>query len=422
MENTKVLFIPTTNAGVTYWRHWNFANAIHRTGAGQAQVMWYDKKQLDLAPWEYTLQEAVGQGDYATMYRITNDIWAALRQSDAVVFGMIHCRAALDLFESVIELRDSGNLRNVPVMMEIDDNILSVPVQNPAFAAYAPGSEIRKVTERQLRISDGIIVSTPYLHDIYREYNPSVYVVPNSIDFDLWGRLKNKPKPGIRIGWSGGAAHREDLAIIEDVIPRVLDAHRDVKFVFFHGLAEFMFDLEKKYPGRIELHKKWVDIDKYPATIAGMDWDICLAPLIDSSFNRAKSNLRWLEGAALGTPCIASNVGHFAETITNHTDGILCDTPADWFKYLSRLITDKRLRKGMGMRARQKAFERFNVDTQAAVYIKAIEECGNIVADRAIPAAQKDLEVREGKDEHDKIAIADPCLTDGGGPRAESVC
>jgi len=420
MEKTKVCFIPTTNAGVTYWRMWNFAHAIHRTGCGQSHIQWYDKKLVDLAPWEIALSESLQQGDYPTYHRTAGEILHNARQSDAIVFGMVHTKESLEWVEYLIEIRNSGNMRNVPVMMEIDDNILSVPVQNPAFAAYSPGSEIRKITERQLRISDGIIVSTPYLKNIYKEYNPNVYVIPNSIDWKIWSSVKNHPKPGIRIGWSGGSAHREDLAIIENVIPRILDAHKDARFVFMHGIAPFLLDLEKKYPGRMELHTEWARIDKYPAKIASLDFDIAIAPLIDSSFNRAKSNLRWLEAAALGVPCVASNVGHFAQTIDNHTDGILCETEDDWFKYLSRLITDKKLRRGMGLRAKQKAFDLFNVDKQAGAYITAVEDCGNIVADRAILKAQKELQEREN--EHDKGAIEDPCLIDGRGPGAESVC
>lgn len=418
MEKTKVLYIPTTNAGVTYWRCWNPAIAMQRMGIGEAQVMWYDKRQVDASPWEYTLQEATNQDEYTSVYRITNDIWQKMRLADAVIFGMVHCPAALDLVESVVELRDAGNLRDVPILMEIDDNILSVPVQNPAFAAYSPGSEIRNLTERQMRRVDGLIVSTPYLRTIYREYNPNVYVIPNSIDFKLWGKTKNHPKRGVRIGWSGGSAHREDLAILEGVIPRILEAHKDACFVFLHGIAPFLLPLAEKYPGRIELHKEWAQIDKYPQKIASLDFDIAIAPLVDSSFNRGKSNLRWLEAAALGIPCVASNVGHFAETITPYTDGILCETEADWFPALSRLIKEKRLRKGLGLRAQQKALTDFNIDKTAEKVIDALTNCGNIVADRAIIRAEKELGEkmeREQENEHDQSAVADPCLVDGRG-------
>ena len=421
MEQTKILFIPTCNAGVSYWRMWNFANGIHRNGYGATDILWYDKKQVDLAPWEIELQAAYDADSYVPQYKITNEMWQRLRQADAVVFGMVHTQSAIDLIESVLDIRRAGHLRYVPVLMEMDDNILSVPTQNPAYAAYAPGSEIRRITERQMRISDGIIVSTPYLRDVFRDYNENVYVVPNSVDFKMWGKLKNKPKPGIRIGWSGGSAHAEDLATIEEVIPRILDAHKDAKFVFVHGIAPFMFDLEKKYPGRVELHKEWTFIDKYPAKIASLDFDITMAPLIDSAFNRGKSNLRWLEAAALGIPCVASNVGHFAETIENNVDGLLCDSEDDWFKNLSRLITDKRLRQGIGMRARATAEYAFNIDKTSQTYVDSVIACGNSVADRAVIAAQKALEVRESENEHDQSAVADSCLADGGGPAAEPV-
>jgi len=313
-------------------------------------------------------------------------------------------------------LRDAGHLRYVPILMEIDDNILSVPAYNPAFAAYSPGNSIRGCAEKQLKISDGIIVSTPYLQEIYNEYNKNVYCIQNSIDWSLWGKLKNKPKSGVRIGWAGGSAHTEDLEIIEKVIPKILNANSTAKFVFVHGIAEFLVELESKYRGRIELVKQWTPIDKYPSKIASLDFDIALAPLVDSAFNRGKSNLRWLEAAALSIPCVASNVGHFADTIENGVDGILCDDEMGFETAINALIKDKSLRRGMGARANIKAKEKFDVDWVAQKYIDSLKDCSNKVA-------EKEFSLKAGQENvNDQREVADACIPDGRGCPTDAIC
>jgi spore maturation protein CgeB len=152
--------------------------------------------------------------------------------------------------------------------------------------------------------------------------------------------------------------------------------------------------------------------------IAGLDWNIALAPLVDSSFNRAKSNLRWLETAALGIPCVASNVGHFKETIEHGRDGFLCDKSEDFVPALSRLIEKKSLRKTIGKKAKRKAAMQFTVDNVAKGYADWISRTSNALADEEVEKAMKDLQERENEQGPNQEPSGASC----GGPAAEPVC
>jgi hypothetical protein len=44
-------------------------------------------------------------------------------------------------------------------------------------------------------------------------------------------------------------------------------------------------------------------------------WDFGIAPLVENSFNRGKSALKFLEYAALGIPGIFSNVGEYGDVV-----------------------------------------------------------------------------------------------------------
>lgn len=352
----RVLFIPTSNSGVVYWRMYNFARAINKRGLAQADFLWWQRDLNEIHPWQYRITEAVSK------HAILGEMNHCVREADVVVMGMVHTRAALTTFYAIKDAYP-----NKPILAEIDDNILSTPTYNPADPWYAPGTEFRSVAVEQFKAADGIICSTPYLAELYRDLCEHTYVVPNSIDFDLWGRLKYRNRPGIRIGWAGGASHTEDLEIVRPAVDAILKKYPDAKFVFVHGIPEFFKNQE-----RVECVYKFARIDKYPALLAGQDFDIGLAPLVDNAFNRGKSNLRWLEYAAMGIPCVASNVGHFAETIKHGEDGLLADGPEDFITHLSDLIEDRKYRRQIGANAKARVDQNFNVDRVAEHYVETL--------------------------------------------------
>src|SRR5262249_2125519 len=88
-----------------------------------------------------------------------------------------------------------------------------------------------------------------------------------------------------------------------------------------------------------------------PRALASLD--INLAPLEKHNpFCNAKSELKYLEAAAVGVPTIASRWGAYATVIQSSETGFLAATPAEWYDALERLVTDQALRRTMGERAR----------------------------------------------------------------------
>ena len=356
----QALFIVCSNAGVAHWRVDNFVQSAYRNKFGHFFSPWYDKSRAENHPWEMDIVD----DNYKK--RILDELWDHAQKADVVVFQMVHTRPALDLF---LAMRQA--LPNVPVVTESDDHILSTPDYNPASIAYSePGSYCRDVAVAQFRASDAMIVSTPYLKEVYSEFCPNIYVVRNSLDFRIWGNLKKRANTDlVRIGWAGGASHGDDLKIVEPVIRKTLEKHPTVEFSIVHGVPQFLRGID-----RVEAVMKWARIDRYPQFLASRNFDIGLAPLVDNNFNRAKSNLRWLEYAGLGIPCIASKVGHFAETIRHGEDGLLCESERDWLDSIDWLVHDANARKKIGKNANRRARADFNIDVETLNYCRILEE------------------------------------------------
>jgi glycosyltransferase involved in cell wall biosynthesis len=294
---------------------------------------------------------------------------------------MVHTEGGLGVMRSIQHARDE-KYNGLPVIMEIDDNILSCPTYNPANVSYGPNDSVRQITIKQLKEADAVITTTPYLKEVYSEFNDNIYVLPNSIDFDIWGKVQHKRNKGkITIGWVGAANHKADLMIIEPTIDYLTKKYPQVEFCFGHGI-------HPDFRGRkgVRWEHEFIRIDKYPKAIAQMGFDIGMAPLVDNAFNRGKSNLRWLEYSALGIPTVASNVGHFAETIKHGKDGLLCDTTQDFIDALESLIVNTSLRKELGKAAKERVFNDFNIDNTVKDYKRTFEE---VIAIHKITANQK---------------------------------
>lgn len=361
------LFISSSNAGVAYWRMYSFVTAAHRIKAGFFYMPWWAKELTETHPWEQDVE------DPAFKHRILGELDAHVKKADVVIAQMVHTPAGLDVLKGIKTMYP-----HIPLVSEIDDNILSTPTYNPADAVYQPGSMFRSIAVEQFRMSDAMVVSTPYLREVYGEFCQNINVVPNSLDFRIWDNLKHRRNTDlVRIGWAGGASHEEDLRIIEPVVRKTLEKHSNVRFCFVHGIPEFFKNVE-----RIEAYHQFTRIDRYPQFLASRSFDIGVAPLVDNAFNRAKSNLRWLEYAGLKVPCVASKVGHFAQTITNGVDGVLCSNEKEWLSALDDLIWNPTTRKAIGTAANRKARRDFNVEASAHNYAKILEgivEKGQVV-------------------------------------------
>lgn len=361
-----ILFVMTLNSGTAYWRGYNFWVASHRTRKCGFHVLGWEKEIESMHPWQIDI------ADTANQPFLFGKMFAAAQNADAIVFQRVETRHALAAFYAM-----KDQFPNKPILSEIDDDILDVPEYNPAAPFLKSDSPLVEYALNQFKNSDGIITSTPYLKDVYSEFNDHIYVVPNSADVQKWDTAKRKNKKGIRIGWIGSGSHAQDIEILDKVIDPILAKNRDTKFVFVSNFGENNEALPGFLKNRkgVEIVSKWSPILKYPAHLAAQDFDIGLAPLRDNKFNRGKSNLRWLEYSALGIPCVASKVGHFKETLVHGKDGLLADGPEDFARHIQTLISDAKLRKAMGRAAHARIARDFNVDKNLDIYIDAVEDC-----------------------------------------------
>jgi glycosyltransferase involved in cell wall biosynthesis len=227
-----------------------------------------------------------------------------------------------------------------------------------------------------LETCDMLTTTTEHLASVFRPYCENIRVLPNCVDMNVWQKLPLlRPNPEeIRIYWSGGHSHWEDLFLIKDVLVQIARENKNVKIVIAGWKP---LGMEEEYPKeQFEFHK-WVDTQAHPYRTAIADADISIIPLVDNEFNRCKSAIKFIEMGALKIPSVVSMVSPYKEMIDLKEDnGVFVENNSKdgWYKGITALIKDAELRKKIGQNAYDTVKENFDINTQKHQWFNAYGE------------------------------------------------
>ena len=216
---------------------------------------------------------------------------------------------------------------------------------------------------KMLAACDGAITSTTQLKEELIKYKDTVLLNRNLASSELIAVSSQFLKEDfgaddrIKIGYfSGSISHNENFELIKPAIKEVLDNY---PFVELHivGHLDIPQDM-KQYTQRIIIHE-YVDWKALPQLISQVD--INLAPLVDSVFNRAKSEIKWIEAALVKVPTIASHIGAFADMMIDGQTGLLAKD-GEWKEKLESLILSADLRRELAENAYAFVLENCSLD------------------------------------------------------------
>jgi len=267
----------------------------------------------------------------------------------------------------------------VKTVYEVDDDLFNIAYANPAFSVWGQ-TETKRRSTRLIQASDLILVSTETLKACVVEHaavDPGrVIVAPNHLRHELWGEDVQRAvtttaarEPGqVVIGWQGSPTHESDFCVAVPAILELLKQQPQVVLRFFGCIPQLLKPLS---PSRVQI-MAGVEFAQYPRTLKYLDFDIGLAPLLNTAFNRSKSPLKYLEYSALGVPTIASACEPY-RVITHGETGLLCRTGAEWYAALTSLVTDAHRRRAMGAAAKAYVWRHWG-PAHGQVWVKALHQ------------------------------------------------
>jgi len=239
----------------------------------------------------------------------------------------------------------------------LDDAVTDIDTKSPFFKNFAANTRTR--LKYALARADRMVVSTDFLAELYKNLISDIQVVPNRLEMEKWLSLRTAKRTSSkpRIGWAGGTTHQRDLSLLKEVIEQTRE---EADWIFFGMCPDEILPLVKEtYP--------FMSFDEYPTFLASLNFDIAVAPLAETVFNRGKSNLRLLEYGILGLPVVCTDIEPYRNSpacrVRNNAD--------HWVSALRERIHDADAREAEGRAMRRWVQEKFLLENHLDEWLLA---------------------------------------------------
>ena len=252
-----------------------------------------------------------------------------LREADIFVIQR------MQLVPDLAELIDELNGKGIIVAYDLDDDLLHL---DPASkqAALNPGNYATRI-ESCIRACQCVQCATEQLAALLAGIHPEVTVLENQLDHVPPFVERPAQQHATIVGYAAGTDHGHDWPLLRDAYNRSVAA-----------LARRGFEIETWIIGDPEIfesvespHKRLLRLlprDDYMKFLGAVD--ISVMPLKDSVFNRSKSDIKYLESAAMGTPVLASDLV-YGRTIRDGETGLVFRSAEEFATQLTRLVIDR---------------------------------------------------------------------------------
>lgn len=207
--------------------------------------------------------------------------------------------------DSHLEVAKLAKQEGMPLWVDWDDNLFSIPDSNPHYKHYA-SPKIAENIKQICSLADVVTVPTKPLHTVMGQYCKDIRVIPNALFDDLLNEEAiSYGKRKAIVAWRGGQSHSIDLMEARDAIINTSYAHKNWSFVFvgynpkiqMHGIREGGMGQFPNQPFR-----------QYMKSLKNIAAPIHIVPLVNDSFNNSKSNIAWLEASVAGSLVIAPDM------------------------------------------------------------------------------------------------------------------
>lgn len=253
------------------------------------------------------------------------------READVLV---VHNNGDWDLLDICHRRRAAGKI----TVFEANDDLFDLHPWNP-LAEHWANREVQDLYERLLRTADAVQASSEPLAGIWRRrgarnvkaftnHLPQIELLPE--------RPADRP---FTIGWSGSPGHFADLLAVTPVLQRWLDQRPDVHLAIMTSRpADEFFRLD---PARFRF-AEFGSLSRYLRFLRNR-LDVGIAPLLPTSYNRCRSDVKLLEYASNGVVGIYSDLDPYQESVPESGAGLLAHSPEEFGERLTQLYEDREL-------------------------------------------------------------------------------
>jgi glycosyltransferase involved in cell wall biosynthesis len=276
-----------------------------------------------------------------------------------------------------VAMASQMEMKHKKIVYDIDDLIWEIQEDNAAYNDYRLGSEGRAtITDIIARGCNFVTCTSQFLKHGISQYTGKdmnlIKVLPNFIDLDLY-KWHKKPVDNyeITIGYFGSSSHFNDLVNPGFIkgLERLMEENPRVRF---YTIGAMIQDIKKQYSSRYTTAYGDHDIFKWvkmmPLLLA--DVDIFVAPLLDTTYARAKSGIKFLEYSSTKIPGCYQDIRQYKELVEDGVNGYLCSTEMDWYRSLKSLCDSVKLRKEIGENAYKTVKQDWTIQGNVDKYVE----------------------------------------------------
>ncbi len=267
-------------------------------------------------------------------------------------------------YPGILAMIEEAARLGVETIWEVDDLIFDVALYQQAIDRMHLSRSARRILldgavlfRRAMLATDRTIASTTVLATLMAAATGKRSdVIENALDAETLRFAKDARRAAasrartadgnqhiVIVYGSGTNTHDADFAVAAPAILRLL---RDNPRIVLRIVGELVLPPGfEAFAERVE-RVPFTDFKTYLAVLGASD--IAIAPLEDTIFNDAKSNIKLIEAAAVGLPSVCSPRREFCAPVEHGVDGFLATTDTEWFDALRMLASDAALRARIG--------------------------------------------------------------------------
>lgn len=243
-------------------------------------------------------------------------------------------------FEAAALLDWAKENHGAKIVVDQDDFIMQLPEKHPARGKeYHYRQEARN---QILDLADVVVNSTPFL----QEQNGGI-VAPNFADPENWHtQQRRQTRYPVSIVCPISASRvLEWEDTMGEVFAQMLEDFPEVQWIFMGGWPVQADDARVGQVVRVDWCPNWL----YKRMLTWVNPSVILSVLEDNDFNRARSNLKYLEAGTVGAAFVGTPVGEIARTVEHEETGLVT---WDLDGALRQLAVDSQRRKQLADAAR----------------------------------------------------------------------
>lgn len=206
----------------------------------------------------------------------------------------------------------------LPLWLDYDDDLFKVTPDNPMADVYT-APRTKECITKLLGMADHVSVSTVVLADRFHSLaGGPITVIPNAIDDYRYPEpVERKPKKELLIAWRGLASHQRDLLEERESIVEVARKSGSAHWMFIGYNPWFITEALTMWG-----YVSPMDPVHYFEFMRRNQPDIVMVPLAETEFNKAKSNIAWLEATWAGALTVAPDWAEWNGAARKYGNGV----------------------------------------------------------------------------------------------------